>query len=94
MIHCIGRPMLNQESTVQPTENLAEANYESSLSGSGSENSQDGCQEHVVRQLINASLVVVGCPIPHPSNIEIPLGRHTFLSKHNLNMKFTYVDER
>ena len=41
-----------------------------------------------------ASLVVVGCPIPHPSNIEVPLGRHTFLSKHSLNMKFTYADER
>ncbi|XP_019887026.1 hypoxia-inducible factor 1-alpha isoform X1 [Ooceraea biroi] len=41
-----------------------------------------------------ASLILVGCPIPHPSNIEIPLGRHTFLSKHNLNMKFTYADEK
>lgn len=41
-----------------------------------------------------ASLVLVGCPIPHPSNIEVPLGRQTFLSKHNLNMKFTYADDR
>lgn len=42
----------------------------------------------------NASLVLVGSPIPHPSNIEIPLGRHTFLSKHSLSMKFTYADEK
>ncbi|XP_031366475.1 protein similar-like isoform X1 [Apis dorsata] len=41
-----------------------------------------------------ASLVLLGCPIPHPSNIEIPLGRHTFLSKHSLSMKFTYADEK
>lgn len=41
-----------------------------------------------------ASLILLGCPIPHPSNIEIPLGRHTFLSKHNLGMKFTYADEK
>ncbi|XP_011874728.1 PREDICTED: protein similar isoform X2 [Vollenhovia emeryi] len=41
-----------------------------------------------------ASLVLVGSPIPHPSNIEIPLGRHTFLSKHSLSMKFTYADEK
>nr|XP_037876181.1 hypoxia-inducible factor 1-alpha isoform X3 [Bombyx mori] len=38
-------------------------------------------------------LVAVGRPIPHPSNIEIPLDSKTFLSKHSLDMKFTYVDE-
>ncbi|XP_012275539.1 hypoxia-inducible factor 1-alpha isoform X2 [Orussus abietinus] len=41
-----------------------------------------------------ACLVLVGCPIPHPSNIEVPLGRHTFLSKHSLSMKFTYADDK
>ncbi|KAJ8674337.1 hypothetical protein QAD02_005599, partial [Eretmocerus hayati] len=40
------------------------------------------------------SLVVVASPVPHPSNIEVPLGRYTFLSKHNLNMKFTYADDK
>ncbi|XP_041969857.1 hypoxia-inducible factor 1-alpha-like isoform X2 [Aricia agestis] len=39
------------------------------------------------------SLVAVGRPIPHPSNIEIPLDSKTFLSKHSLDMKFTYTDE-
>ncbi|KAG8228427.1 hypothetical protein J437_LFUL003904, partial [Ladona fulva] len=39
-------------------------------------------------------LVAIGEPIPHPSNIEIPLGKQTFLSKHSLDMKFTYADER
>lgn len=40
------------------------------------------------------NLVTIGEPIPHPSNIEVPLDRQTFLSRHNLDMKFTYVDER
>lgn len=39
-------------------------------------------------------LVAIGEPIPHPSNIEIPLGHQTFLSKHSLDMKFTYADEK
>ncbi|XP_047511271.1 uncharacterized protein LOC125053762 isoform X2 [Pieris napi] len=41
----------------------------------------------------NGALVAVGRPIPHPSNIEIPLDSKTFLTKHNLDMKFTYTDE-
>jgi len=32
--------------------------------------------------------------IPHPSNIEVPLDSKTFLSKHSLNMKFSYVDDK
>ncbi|KAJ7990775.1 hypothetical protein DPEC_G00290410 [Dallia pectoralis] len=39
-------------------------------------------------------LVLVCDPIPHPSNIETPLDTKTFLSRHTLNMKFTYCDER
>ncbi|XP_071961738.1 uncharacterized protein [Antedon mediterranea] len=39
-------------------------------------------------------LVVVACPIPHPSNIEHPLDSKTFVSRHNLDMTFTDCDER
>lgn len=39
-------------------------------------------------------LVLVCDPIPHPSNIEAPLDTKTFLSRHTLDMKFTYCDER
>ncbi|XP_065371412.1 protein similar isoform X2 [Calliphora vicina] len=39
-------------------------------------------------------LVAMGRPIPHPSNIEVPLGTSTFLTKHSLDMKFTYVDDK
>ncbi|XP_012535066.1 protein similar isoform X2 [Monomorium pharaonis] len=54
---------------------------------------QHKADEDVVQDT-SVSLVLVGSPIPHPSNIEIPLGRHTFLSKHSLSMKFTYADEK
>lgn len=42
----------------------------------------------------NHQLVCVGRPMPHPSNIEIPLGSTTFLTKHSLDMKFSYVDDK
>lgn len=39
-------------------------------------------------------LVLICDPIPHPSNIEVPLDTKTFLSRHTMEMKFTYCDER
>ncbi|XP_076441609.1 hypoxia-inducible factor 1-alpha-like [Babylonia areolata] len=39
-------------------------------------------------------LMAVGEPIPHPANIEMPMDQNTFLSKHDMNMRFTYCDER
>ena len=39
-------------------------------------------------------LIAVAEPIPHPSNIEIPLDKRTFTSRHNMNMKFTDCDDR
>ncbi|XP_041107674.1 endothelial PAS domain-containing protein 1-like isoform X2 [Polyodon spathula] len=39
--------------------------------------------------------VVMICePIPHPSNIDMPLDSKTFLSRHTMDLKFTYCDER
>lgn len=38
--------------------------------------------------------VTIAHPIPHPVDIEAPLGTYTFLSKHSLDMKFTYADDR
>nr|WNN25267.1 hypoxia-inducible factor 1 [Phoronis psammophila] len=43
---------------------------------------------------IKSFLVMIAEPIPHPSNIEVPLGPCTFLSKHSLDMKFLYCDDR
>ncbi|XP_050711494.1 protein similar-like isoform X5 [Eriocheir sinensis] len=39
-----------------------------------------------------AWLVALAIPVPHPSYIEFPLDKQTFLSKHSLDMKFIYVD--
>ena len=39
-------------------------------------------------------LILIGEPIPLPSNIEIPLDGKTFLTRHNMDMTFTYCDER
>ncbi|KAK3853489.1 hypothetical protein Pcinc_039978 [Petrolisthes cinctipes] len=38
-------------------------------------------------------LVALATPVPHPSNIEFPLNKQTFVSRHSLDMKFTYVDD-
>uniref|UniRef100_A0A3B4BYA6 Endothelial PAS domain protein 1b n=1 Tax=Pygocentrus nattereri TaxID=42514 RepID=A0A3B4BYA6_PYGNA len=39
--------------------------------------------------------VVMLCePIIHPSNVDMPLDSKTFMSRHNMDMKFTYCDER
>ncbi|KAL7992736.1 hypothetical protein Chor_016992 [Crotalus horridus] len=39
-------------------------------------------------------LVLICEPIPHPSNIEVPLDSKMFLTRHSLDMKFSYCDER
>ncbi|XP_055993143.1 hypoxia-inducible factor 3-alpha isoform X2 [Sorex fumeus] len=39
-------------------------------------------------------LVLICDAIPHPGSLEPPLGRGAFLSRHSLDMKFTYCDER
>ncbi|XP_062858272.1 hypoxia inducible factor 1 subunit alpha b [Trichomycterus rosablanca] len=50
-------------------------------------------QEHSKEPSITY-LVLICEPIPHPSNIEVPLDSKTFLSRHTLDMKFSYCDER
>ncbi|XP_048225212.1 hypoxia-inducible factor 3-alpha isoform X4 [Perognathus longimembris pacificus] len=39
-------------------------------------------------------LVLICEAIPHPSSLEPPLGRGAFISRHSLDMKFTYCDDR
>ncbi|XP_034802764.2 hypoxia-inducible factor 3-alpha isoform X1 [Pan paniscus] len=39
-------------------------------------------------------LVLICEAIPHPGSLEPPLGRGVFLSRHSLDMKFTYCDDR
>uniref|UniRef100_A0A8C1KS56 Hypoxia-inducible factor 1-alpha n=1 Tax=Cyprinus carpio TaxID=7962 RepID=A0A8C1KS56_CYPCA len=49
------------------------------------------CEEKNVR---SAYLVLICESIQHPANIEAPLDSRTFLSRHTLDMHFTYCDER
>lgn len=55
-------------------------------------NNEDSKTDDDDKKNNGGALVAVGRPIPHPSNIEIPLDSKTFLSKHSLDMKFTYSD--
>lgn len=50
--------------------------------------------ESEVKEPTVTYLVLICEPIPHPSNIEVPLDSKTFLSRHSLDMKFSYCDER
>lgn len=52
------------------------------------------CDKNVIDTPLQRCLVAIGEPIPHPANIEIPLDKQTFLSKHSLDMKFTYADDK
>ncbi|KAK1133195.1 hypothetical protein K0M31_014549 [Melipona bicolor] len=81
VIHCTGRLTYIRDPA-------------SSRSDETNENGEQKSDDEEDERDSGASLVLLGCPIPHPSNIEIPLGRHTFLSKHSLSMKFTYADEK
>ncbi|KAI4495392.1 hypothetical protein M0802_008782 [Mischocyttarus mexicanus] len=83
VIHCIGR-LTNIRDSNSNSVNVDKSQEENDSSSDNDEN------EHET----GPSLILVGCPIPHPSNIEIPLGRQTFLSKYSLSMKFTYADEK
>ncbi|NP_001296843.1 endothelial PAS domain-containing protein 1b [Fundulus heteroclitus] len=57
----------------------------------------DGCPSRVLCGYKEPPLTcaVLMCePIQHPSNIEAPLDSRTFLSRHNMDMKFTYCDDK
>ncbi|XP_059841722.1 endothelial PAS domain-containing protein 1b [Hypanus sabinus] len=55
------------------------------------------CQSHTLcgyKEPPLNCLIMMCEPIQHPSNIEVPLDCKTFLSRHSMDMKFTYCDER
>ncbi|XP_023819367.1 endothelial PAS domain-containing protein 1 [Oryzias latipes] len=57
----------------------------------------DGCPSRVLCGYKEPPLTcaVLMCePIPHPSNIDTPLDSRTFLSRHSMDMKFTYCDDK
>ncbi|XP_023722628.1 protein similar isoform X5 [Cryptotermes secundus] len=80
VIHCTGHVLTS------PSSCKKEIKTDCGAESDTNNNKQQQQQQHC--------LVAIGEPIPHPSNIEIPLDHQTFLSKHNLDMKFTYADDR
>lgn len=57
----------------------------------------NACQAHTLcgyKEPPLNCLIMMCEPIQHPSNIEVPLDCKTFLSRHSMDMKFTYCDER
>ncbi|MEQ2304350.1 Endothelial PAS domain-containing protein 1, partial [Ameca splendens] len=57
----------------------------------------DGCPSRVLCGYKEPPLTcaILMCePIPHPSNIDAPLDSRTFLSRHSMDMKFTYCDDK
>jgi hypoxia-inducible factor 1 alpha len=79
VIHCTGHVLTSASSCKKEVKTDCGAE-------SDTNNNKQQQQQHC--------LVAIGEPIPHPSKIEIPLDHQTFLSKHNLDMKFTYADDR
>ncbi|XP_048509123.1 protein similar isoform X2 [Athalia rosae] len=88
VIHCTGHMVITPRDLSAPPV-LSEDNEDSS--GASAEEGEPNEKKNTET---GGCLVLVGCPIPHPSNIEVPLGQQTFLSKHSLNMKFTYADDK
>nr|ADH01740.1 hypoxia-inducible factor 1 alpha [Oratosquilla oratoria] len=42
---------------------------------------------------VDSWFVALASPVPNPANVEFPLDKQTFVSRHSLDMKFTYVDD-
>uniref|UniRef100_A0ABD2X056 BHLH domain-containing protein n=1 Tax=Trichogramma kaykai TaxID=54128 RepID=A0ABD2X056_9HYME len=97
VIHCTGRYVQNAE--VQKSTAIASTSSDNDDENNNTPISEedDALKEDKSgdeKGPPKAFLVLVASPVPHPSNIEIALGKYTFLSKHNLNMKFTYADDK
>uniref|UniRef100_K7G1Q3 Endothelial PAS domain protein 1 n=1 Tax=Pelodiscus sinensis TaxID=13735 RepID=K7G1Q3_PELSI len=57
----------------------------------------NSCPSHSLcgyKEPLLTCLIIMCEPIQHPSNMDIPLDSKTFLSRHSMDMKFTYCDDR
>uniref|UniRef100_A0A8C8Z2D1 Endothelial PAS domain protein 1 n=1 Tax=Prolemur simus TaxID=1328070 RepID=A0A8C8Z2D1_PROSS len=58
----------------------------------------DNCPPHSslcgYKEPLLSCLIIMCEPIQHPSHMDIPLDSKTFLSRHSMDMKFTYCDDR
>ncbi|XP_014205787.1 protein similar-like [Copidosoma floridanum] len=91
VIHCRGRLIVHP--STKAITNTSKSDDNSNNENSNGADESDSSEESHEKEP-GASLVVVASPVPHPGNIEIPMGKSTFLSQHNLSMKFTYADDK
>lgn len=56
--------------------------------------SEDSDRIRVRKPRLLPHFIAIGEAIHHPSNIEVPLDRRTFITRHSMNMRFTDCDER
>lgn len=97
MIHCVGHLLTDNVVNSIETNNNTISKDDSKDCVKAEKNCDESKETDTGKEIKlkkTGSLIAIGRPIPHPSNIEIPLDSKTFLSKHNLDMKFTYVDEK
>jgi len=88
VIHCTGHVLTS------PSSCKKEIKTDCGDESDSNNGNQEQQKQQQPQQQQQHCLVAIGEPVPHPSNIEIPLDHQTFLSKHNLDMKFTYADDR
>ncbi|XP_045466731.1 hypoxia-inducible factor 1-alpha isoform X2 [Harmonia axyridis] len=51
------------------------------------------CSQNEIDNKLKNCFAAIANPIPHPSNIEEPLPKQTFVTKHSLDMKFIHADD-
>lgn len=94
---------MNCSGRIVKTAGVALAAARGRLDSIGADTDFDGCdgngtedepEDPAKKRMPSHFLVLIADPIPHPSNIELPLDGYTFLTKHSLDMKYTYVDEK
>lgn len=79
------------DDTVLPEENENEVNMKDEDDESYDSDDSDRVRVYKPRPLPH--FLAIGEGIHHPSNIEVPLDRRTFNSRHSMNMRFTDCDE-
>ncbi|CAN8031366.1 unnamed protein product [Ixodes persulcatus] len=90
VLHCVGHRVLRD---VAPSSHREDDPEEEEELPEPTEASPEPCGQAPAKEQ-RRFVVCVAQPIPHPSNIEVPLGSRTFLSRHSPSMRFTHVDDR
>lgn len=102
MLHFTGHSVINRQTINKPSILSAEesdSDYESDKKTDSDNKSNNNdmmkFEKDVNDNLTTQIFVSIAEPIPHPSNIEIPLYKQSkiFFSKHSLDMKYIIADD-